>query len=164
MKSCVVALLCACSLAACGKQASPNAIFSKSSDPLRTGATAVPSCSPLPAKVVLDFPHHLQSDYYYVNVNKAIRRSVVMLYLRDDTATVDRHVRGAMLAAGFSFHDSKPEGQGRTHLRFRLKGYGMAHVTLQPMAEATDDGDAIVKGTMTFDLPPPQFNPPPKTK
>lgn len=161
MKSYFVALLCITSLAACGKRAVPGEVFAKSSDPLRIGMTAPDSCSPLPAKVVLGFPYHLQSDFYYSNVRQAIRHRVVLQYLDNDTATVNRLVHEAMLKAGFALHDSKPEGDGGTHLRFSLKGYGMAHVILQPYRETASD--ATVKGTLSFDLPPPQFNPPPKT-
>jgi hypothetical protein len=46
-------------------------------------------------------------------------------------------------------------------LRFSLSGYGMAHVILQPYAKAI--GNDVVRGTLSFDLPPPQFNPPSKT-
>ena len=162
MKSYFVALLCMTSLAACGKRAVPGEVFSKSSDPQRIGITAPGSCSPLPAKVILGFPYHLQSDFYYSNVRQAVRRRVVLQYLNNDTATVNRLVHEAMLKAGFALYDSKPEGDGGTHLRFSLSGYGMAHVILQPYAKAISD-DTTVKGTLSFDLPPPQFNPPPKT-
>lgn len=165
MKSCMVAFLGAYLLTACSsKPAAPNAGFWKSSNPSRADTSGSAACSPLPSKVVLDFPHHLQADYYYVNVKNAIRHSVVMVYLRDDTATVDQHVSDAMLAAGFSLYDRRQEDHARTHLRFSRKGYGMAHVTLQPMTTAPPDDNAIVRGTMTFDLPPTQFNPPAKAK
>lgn len=159
VKPCIIAVFCMASLAACGKRAVPDAVFSKSSDPQRTGMTALDSCSPLPAKVVLGFPYRLQADFYYSDARQAIRRRVVLQYLGTDTATLTPLVNQAMLKAGFALRDSRPEGNGGTHLHFSLKGYGTANVIVQPYAGVADG--ATVKGTLSFDLPPPQFNPPP---
>lgn len=158
MHQAMTILLLAGFLAGCGKErAHPKETFAKASDPRVTGATDETTCSPLPAGVVLNFPYHVRSHYFHLNVLKMVRRRVVIQYMRDDAAQVEQGLGTSMLAAGFSLHDRKQGGNGRVHIRYHKKGYGMAHIFLVPNDGGTD---AIVKGVLTFDLPPPQFNPP----
>jgi hypothetical protein len=157
MKHAVLAALTIAALSGCGDRAKPNDTFAKASDPKVNGISADTTCSPLPEGVVLDFPYHLRSDYFQLNVLKMIRRRVVMQYMQIDMAQAEQSLRKSMLAAGFTVYDSRPGKDNQIHDRYHKKGYGMAHVFLKQNADTTD---AIVKGTLTFDLPPPQFNPP----
>lgn len=154
MKIPALLALTALSLAGCGdERAVPNATFAKSSEP--TDKTGL--CGVLPEGITLQLPYTLASDYYMVNVTKVIRHRVVLQFTEGTLAEVEESVKKSMLAAGFSFHDVRPGKDGGTHSRYKKKGYGMAHILLDPNNAS---GDHLVKGTITFDLPPPQFNPP----
>lgn len=155
MKIPALLALTALSLAGCGdERAVPNATFAKSSEP---AAAKAGSCGVLPEGITLQLPYTLASDYYMVNVTKVIRHRVVLQFTEGTLAEVEESIKKSMLAAGFSFHDVRPGKGGGTHSRYKKKGYGMAHILLDPNAAS---GDHLVKGTITFDLPPPQFNPP----
>jgi len=158
MKSHLIPIaLCVAAIAGCSNErAEPKDTFAKASAAATSTGEA---CSPLPANVQLGFPHHLQSDYYYLNVRRMIRRRVVMQYLQGDAAQVQQAVKAAMLSAGFALYDTRGEQAGQIHDRYLKKGYGMAHVLIAPIV-APDAGSLVVKGTVAFDLPPPQFNPP----
>ena len=160
MKTIATILLVSTALVGCGERATPKDSFAKSSESA-TGATA--PCSVLPEGISLSIPYKLASDYYYLNVNKTIRHRVVLQYTTGTPAEVDASIKQSMLSAGFAFHDVRPGKDGDSHSRYAKKGYGMAHVMLNPTSQAGAE-EYVVKGEIAFDLPPPNLNPPPKAK
>lgn len=121
MKHAILAMLVAAALAGCGDRAQPKDTFAHASDPKVTGAANETTCSPLPTSVALNFPHHLQSDYFQLNVLKMIRRRVVMQYMQTDTAQVEQSLKESMLAAGFTVYDSRLGKDNQVHARYQLQ-------------------------------------------
>jgi hypothetical protein len=141
-------------LSACGERAKPEATFDKASQP--AVATSARACSPLPTGVVVPFANQLRSDAFYVNKNGVVRRRVVLQALESDQAGVIAEMTRVMAAAGFQLLDKRNALVQRVHTRFRKKGYGIAHLFFDPVSGSGSPVHAII----TFDLPPPSFNPP----
>jgi hypothetical protein len=141
-------------LAACGERSKPEAAFDKASQPATS--TSAGACSPLPAGVVVPVANQLRSDVFYVNKNGVVRRRVVLQVLEGDHAAIIADITHAMTAAGFQLLDKRNALVQRVHLRFRKGGYGIAHLFFDPISASGSPVQAVV----TFDLPPPSFNPP----
>ena len=156
MKHPIHIALLALLLAGCNNdRAKPEGAFANASQPAIKADTT--TCSPFPEGVSFDFPYRIESDYYHLNVMKMIRHRVVLEYTQGTSESIQQNLKDSMLLAGFTVHDIRPVKDNQIHARFHKKGYGMAHVFLKPK----DGADAsLIKGTLTFDLPPPQFNPP----
>lgn len=141
-------------LTSCGERAKPEATFDKASQP--AAGTSVSACSPLPAGVVVPLASQLRSDAFYVNKDGVVRRRVVVQILESDHAAIIANMSRTMAAAGFQLLDKRNALVQRVHIRFRKKGYGIAHLFFDPVSES----GSPVRAVVTFDLPPPSFNPP----
>lgn len=143
--------LVALALVGCGERAAPGATFDKASQPATAGG-----CSPLPAGVNVPMAHQLRSDSFYANKNGVVRRRVVVQLLEGTSADAIAGMDRALQAAGFSQLGRRQADGSRVRVRYRKAGYGIAHLFFDPIATA----GSPVRGTITFDLPPPAFNPP----
>jgi hypothetical protein len=99
-------------------------------------------CWPLPAGVVLDFPHQVRTDG---DLGDPPRRQLVLQFDVIDADTARAELREAFLVAGFA--DSRDD---REQLVFERPGFGTVSALVTPLPGAED---FVVRGTIVLDLP-----------
>lgn len=101
-------------------------------------------CWPLPAGVVLDFPHQVRSDGDF---GEPPRRHLVLQFDVIDAETARERLVESFQSSGFEWTSSA----SNERLVFEKAGVGSVTATVTPLDGA--DADYVVRGTIALDLP-----------
>jgi hypothetical protein len=136
----VVVVLCIWAMSPSFGRAEPTANYRPTLGPpaLETG------CFPLPDGVTFDFPFQVRSDGDVATV-QGPRRHLLMQFDEVDPSTARDRVQQAFVRAGFTQTSSDD------YLEFRKAGVGRVVADVEPIPGVDDD--AVVRGTITLDLP-----------